>query len=607
MSLPSSLARPAWPDFGAQGLDHAWLRRHVDYCHSRFDLADHRLLLILRTLFSSAETMDADAREMAAEAVAGFRYSITEPGRDSMCTWSESHRVVFATCEYLGGQLLPDRTFTNDGRKGVRHQRSAHRKLQTWLSDRFRFGFSEWLSGIYYTFTAAALTMLIDHAEDADLARQAEMVLDLLALDLALHRFEGRFVASSGRSDAVPKMDPGSGEIQVVVDALFGVASGALDLDRLGSIVVTGQRYQVPALIREIADDVGVSRVRSSQGLNLDEVVGELAAHPDCPRSGGLDLLRFQWAMGALTTPESIRATLDVWQRYELQHNRLLAPLEGFAKIPKALRTTAVRTLDPITAGGTLQRANVQTFRTPSYLLSSAQHYQPGGWGDQQSIWQAALPGGISVFGTHPGSTVLSGKNRAPTPNHWVGNGINPDVAQHDNVLLALVDLRKRRGYLEGLRQHLVHFYVPSVQLDETRLGPTWFAGRKAHSYIGIVATSPLELVSESELVQRGDWMGYAVVLSDDEEFISMADFIRQLKQLTIRLRGKTLTFVNPYGRYELTWGGGLRISGRLMDTRYPRYDTQWGTVPRNPRTLTLSSESHRLHLDFPSRTREDG
>ena len=50
------------------------------------------------------------------------------------------------------------------------------------------------------------------------------------------------------------------------------------------------------------------------------------------------------------------------------------------------------------------------------------------------------MPGGIQVFGTHPGSTQLVQEHRPPTPSSWVGNGINPDIAQHHNLLLDKYD-----------------------------------------------------------------------------------------------------------------------------------------------------------------------
>ena len=36
-----------------------------------------------------------------------FRYWRDEPGKNSMCYWSENHQVLFATAELLAGQLWP--------------------------------------------------------------------------------------------------------------------------------------------------------------------------------------------------------------------------------------------------------------------------------------------------------------------------------------------------------------------------------------------------------------------------------------------------------------------------------------------------------------------
>ncbi len=243
---------------------------------------------------------------------------------------------------------------------------------------------------------------------------------------------------------------------------------------------------------------------------------------------------------------------------------------------------------------------------THQYLLSSVQRYQPGGFGDQQHLWHATLPGGIQVFGTHPGSTQLVHDNQPTSPGRWIGNGINPDIAQHHNLLLAQYDLRQRKGMFEGRRNQAVHIHFPFVLFDQTRLGPNWVVGRRDEGYVAIVGTHHFEQISETEIVQRGEHTGYAVVMGDDEEYTSLAGFLRQVKQYRVSLDGSRLMLSGVYGRYELNWRGDFRVNGRVMDANYPRYDSAAVHAPRNPSELTITGSADVLHLDWKSGERTE-
>lgn len=530
MATPTS-SDPAvsWPQFGAGGLDATYVRRLIDFVDARLYLADHRVLLLLKCMLSGR--LPGSLYDQAAESVLGFRYSLLEPGHDSMALWTENHQVTAAVAEYLAGQIFADRIFTNDGRSGVRHNRAAQARLTLWLADRFRFGFSEWLSSTYYAFDLAALAMLVDHAGDEGLARRAAMVMDVALTDIALHSFRGQFAPSMGRAHTEQVMHPEQAEIAPIWASAFGHELRELDIEALSSVFVARQKYRVPSALREIAHDQPVRRVLTSQGLDVEDVRTELRLHPYHPRSQRLDLMQFWWGQQAVTTPETIVESMRVIRAFELGQHRNLALMRRFSWLPDLMLIPTLLALNPITSGAALHRANVQTVTTENYLLSSVQRYQPGGFGDQQHLWHASMPGGIQVFGTHPGSTQLVQEHRPPTPSSWVGNGINPDIAQHHNVMLALYDLQQRKGKFEGRRQEMVHLHFPFVLFDQTRLGPTWVAGRRDNAFIGILGTHQFEQISETEIVQRGRLSGYAVVLGDDEEYTSLAGFLRQLKQ----------------------------------------------------------------------------
>lgn len=603
-SHPGQPQAVAWPEFGQDGLEAGYVRRLIDFVDARLYLADHRVLLLLKCLLDSK--LPGVLQYQAAEAILGFRYSLLEPGQDSMALWTENHQVTAATAEYLAGQLFEDRVFTNDGRSGARHKRAAQARLLLWLSDRFRFGFSEWLSNTYYAFDLAALAMLVDHADDPVLATRAAMVIDLALTDVALHSFRGRFAPSMGRAHAEQVMHPERSELAPIWASAFGDEPPPVDLESLSSLFVTRRDYRVPAALREVARDQPVRRVLTSQGLDASEVRHELRLHPQYPRTQGLELMRFWWGQQAITTPDTIVESVRAIRALQLGQQRTLSPLHRFTRLPDRALPPTLRALNPITSGSALHRANVQTAATANYLLSSVQRYQAGGFGDQQHLWHASLPGEIEVFGTHPGSTELVQESRPASPGPWVGNGINPDIAQHHNLLLALYDLTPRKGMFEPRRIEAVHIYFPFVLFDQTRLGANWVAGRRENAYIGILGTHHFEQISETEIVQRGPSTGYAVLLGDEEEYTSLAGFLRQLKQYRLWLHARRLSLTSPYGRFELAWRGDFRVNGRVSDAWYPRYDAPFVQAPRNPSELVITGTEHRLRLDWVARERTE-
>ena len=598
---------------------NAWLGQVLDYIDGRLDLADHQLLVLLKLTLSAGDELDDRWAARIRQTVVGFRYGITEPGEDNMCTWTENHQLLFATCEYFAGQLYPREVFGNDGRRGsVKHARAKERLLR-WLEDRFHHGFSEWLSNTYYDLVVAGLTLLVDHAADEDLATRAAMVLDLVLLDMALHRYDGHFQAPGGRVYRSQKMHPERAETEAVMQAAFGVPP-RFNHTQVSGIFVARERYEVPPVITEIATADGARVIRSSHGRDIEDAMRDVAKRH---RSGHdedrlLDQVLTAWGQQAYVTPETVTITMRALERYRLGRNRFLKPLSAFTKVPSGVGQRALlKTLKPIIEGTALHRANVLTYRTPNYQISSVQSYRPGEFGDQQHLWQASLPGGINIFSTHPGSTHLAGEARPGTPSAWVGNGINPQVGQHHNVVMVLHDLGGRRGYLEARRHEFTHLYFPFVKFDQTQLGSRLLAGRVGTSLVGVLSLERLEMVSQTEVVQRGGVTGWALVTSDLSEFRSLAEFTVRLKQASLRLKSNRMTLDLNHAnspssgpaahRYQLTWRGGFAVDGVGQNNQFQRYDCDWVRAVRQADRIVVRGLHQSLTLSWRAGTRVQG
>ena len=103
----------------------------LDHINSRRDCADFKMAGFLRLLhlYGSDPNLPRQMRDPIIDAVLNFKYWIDEPGKDSMCYWSENHQIIFHSCEYLVVHAgctgeCPPRGRTGVGRRRL-HLRAA--------------------------------------------------------------------------------------------------------------------------------------------------------------------------------------------------------------------------------------------------------------------------------------------------------------------------------------------------------------------------------------------------------------------------------------------------------------------------------------------------
>jgi hypothetical protein len=192
---------------------------------------------------------------------------------------------------------------------------------------------------------------------------------------------------------------------------------------------------------------------------------------------------------------------------------------------------------------------NKVTYKTPDYMLASAQDYHPGEKGYQQHIWQATLGPDAVVFVNHPATVSDNGAHR---PNFWAGNYVLPRVAQWKDVLLALHQLPDDDWL------GFTHAYFPTYAFDEYAVRGDWAFARKGDSYLALGASQGLSLVKRGrgayhELRSYGSpnvWvcqMGRAALDGDFDDFqnrVLMQPFeVDGLNVQLETLRGDALTF----------------------------------------------------------------
>jgi len=264
----------------------------LDFIDARKDCSDFVLHSVLRLLYQVDGNRDLgignspillinyflspELLEHARVTVFGFKYFPNEPGIDSLCTWTENHYILFTSAAYLAGQLYPDEVFTNSGETGKQKVELNRKRILRWLDLRFRTGFSEWLSHVYYDEDLTALLSLYDFARDDEIRRKAEMVIDLLLLDMALNSFKGVFGSTHGRAYENTKKWASNEGTTDTMKLLFGMGIYSA-FDNMSAPAFALSEYRVPQAIEADANGAasggaGVALVISQDAVGYSTV-----------------------------------------------------------------------------------------------------------------------------------------------------------------------------------------------------------------------------------------------------------------------------------------------------------------------------------------------
>jgi len=250
------------------------------------------------------------------------------------------------------------------------------------------------------------------------------------------------------------------------------------------------------------------------------------------------------------------------------------------------------------------QEVNKVTYKTPDYMLCSAQDYYPGEKGGQEHIWQATLGPTAVVFVSHP---ACMSEDEARWPNFWLGNASLPRIAQWKDVLIAIHKLP------EDDWMGFTHAYFPTYAFDEYVLrdgadGRLWAFARKGQGYLALTASQGFLLVKRGlyafrELRSYGQhnvWLCHMGRMALDGEFGTFQDKILALDltfdELSIRcntLRGQVLS---------LDWQGPFLRDGREQPlTGFRHYENPYTAAELPCTRMEILREGEVLRLDLSS------
>lgn len=559
----------------------------LDIIRSNHDCNDFTLNCLLRMVYLDKEQryIPQDMKADVKACILDFKYWWDDGRRDTTyrCYHTENHQGLYHTAELLAGQLYKNEKFTN-GMNGKQHMAHAKERLMRWLDYRFRFGFSEFMS-TYYEVEVLLLANLYDFAEDKSIRSKAGMVLDLLMFDVALNNYQGFMGSASGRNYA-HSIIMGAHHTSPLTKLLFGV--GTYDRDEvIAPVALATSTYRCPKLIGDIAVDYKtplLSRQRVS--INVE----------DAPLYGlsyenELDCHLF-WGMQEFIHPMAIRMSKQISEKYDVwpyrNYNDYIKKYD--AQIAKHSKLVNMH-LDRFA----LSEANVETYRTPDYMLSCALDYRKGAPGYQQHVWQATLGNRALVYTNHPG-----GKNLRYSPNYWAGNEILPRAAQHRNVVVCIYNIP------DGQKNDFSHAYFPVKAFDEVHISGSWVFGRKGNGYVALYSRNAAQLKADDrgevcDLWAKGRQNVWICETGSASQWGSFARFIEAISAAPISGDGLNTTYYSPSeGAVSYGWEAPLVVKGKQMPLRWEyRYDNPYCKAPFNSTCIVIEKDGEKIILDF--------
>lgn len=460
-----------------------------------------------------------------------------DAGQD-MTYWSENHRILFATAEYLAGQWWPDaqfvsaRTFRKEGPDapprpgdltGREHAARGRVRIRAWLDERLRLGFAEWNAPGYYVEDVVPLINLADFSADEDIRSRAAMVLDLLVFDLALASEGGAFAGAAGRAYFEHKNCVWEQSIRDASEVLFGRRGHFVGSGLASIFLATSPCYRPPDALLAIGTEQTPYTGRSRVSINFEE-----AAENGIGFSTPDDMM-FWWSRAAYATKQTIEGSRRVAKDAGLMETppfrEVVKPLgsagdalsglagrEAYSVAAAGMMGLAIGgpagflggaalgslaglflpgpdasdladLASIFTEGSVLSRANLFTHRIDNAQLSSVQRFRTGQLNFQGLPCVASTGSGAMVWTSYPsaGSRLKLDVSLAP-----VRGGLGALVGG-----LALGPVGAVAGYLLAAKQSspigglgIKDIYIDEDILPASHDGPNWWTGNVVQPFV---------------------------------------------------------------------------------------------------------------------------
>ena len=583
--------------------DYTELYHFCDYIDIREDCNDFRMIALQRLYIQYHHVLPDAVKERIKQTVLNFRYWMTEKGTDNMCYWSENHQLLFASIEYVGASLFKDDIFTNEDKLGKQKIAYAKERINHWFDQRFRTGFIEWHSHVYYAEDLGALLHLIDFAEDKEIQEKATIITDILFLDVAMHSFKGNFALTHGRSYEKQKKQPSQAVIAPIVSDVFGLTEVPYDSTHIGAIFSYRMNYKLPSIIKDIAQDESTTIIKDQMGYDLKTI------HKELDFNNPLD--RFVlWQMEGFSNPEIINHSIDMLNEYDLLNNEFLSNFKIVSHpLLRKLHILPLlsKILRPVTNGVAIQQVNTYTYKTKDYSMSTAQRHQAGTCGDQHHIMNICLGSDFNIFITHPAVVPYADDNAylSLSPNNWVGNGRMPDSVQDEHVNITIFRVPRRKAFMEKVLINHTHAYFPTQYFDTYDIDDGYAFMQYKNVLLAFICKNPLRLEGTDELIQEGRYTTWITEVSTTHEETYL-EFKERIRNNVTRFSKKNVLYQTKDKTYHLTFKKQFTINKEVINTKYKRFETPYIKGHRNSEAYTVSYNNKTITWNLSKLIRKE-
>lgn len=628
-------------DFDPSTVRPADFRQAFDKIDRFQDTSDFDLLHLVALWSGQRRTITPELRAAIEQRMLGFRYWYTDPLPagviDNKWFWTENHRIILHMLEYLSGRGLSRKQFTVTGLRGREHERRGRERIETWLDEKARFGFSEWHSDVYYQEDIQALALLAEYGEPR-IARRSAAMLDLFLYDLAIHQLKGNNGVTHGRSYMKDKSRAADQDVFSLAKLLFDTTDQPYTSrsDTGATLLAVSRRYRLPEVIRRVARTRRIIVDRESMGAPLD-LEQPFSTDPPSPVPGKSftdpEAVPFWWERGALTAWQFVPRTLTTIDQHNLFDTELFKPFKPLVDITGGdldVARTLAHALRCLINIGLLSEVDTITYRSAHAMLSSAQDYRRGCFGNQYHAWQATLDEDAVVFTTHPGTEPRAGTSRWEDGDlYWSGTGSMPKSTQYGTAAIhqyAPAFTSPEGPPLEAFRYlPYTHAYFPTERFDEVRQVGNWTIGRSGRGYVALWSWRPTRwrthdpakvftngLTRPYDLVADGGptnvWISE---VGDVDRWGSFERFVRAVTAAPVTVKdlgtsagisqGFDVAYRSPTeGPMATSWTGPLTMRGTEVPLhRSDRFDNRFGRTPEGSTAVAIRDGDVSLSLDL--------
>jgi hypothetical protein len=331
--------------------------------------------------------------------------------------------------------------------------------------------------------------------------------------------------------------------------------------------------------------------------------------------------------------PRTIANTLRMFDICNWWENSFLGDFKPYRGLLRALGKIGglpllARCLERDVCRNTREEVNIYTYRTPDYMLSTAQDYSKGYGGDQQSIWQATLGADAVCFTTHPA------KIEGVTPNYWAGSGLLPRAAQYKNVAVVVYKIDKIPALYVPVRHFYTHAWLPMDKFDEVVERGGWVFARKGAGYLALRPRNPYlwrgktlqgkpvgKNLSASdalmfprpedegrEILSNGARNIWVCQLGREADDGSFSAFIDKVSAAELVFKGLNVRYRSPgNGLIEFGWQGPLTVDGvRVPLKDYSRYDNPFVQAGFAAEEISVTADERKLVFNWRTGERTD-